>query len=213
MFSPEDISRLKTEKVEPAENLSGLYDKDLGRHFEMMKNDFAGQSALAYETAKLIVSIRREINIEADFKAFYDIVKSESAFLSKELNIRWIVSIMDTLADYAEGEDGCAALMLSVIVNMMKLAETEKKYFYDKKQNPNPDNDGYLEPLFDGMTYFRLNTGDMPVNLFKRVSLRMGKYPYLFDYYREIMRRLTENDNMLSHLNGLHLNNFMRVSS
>jgi len=191
-------------KIETFTPSNVRYSNNISEHFEIIKKEFYGKSELSYTVGKLIVAIRRNISLTENLDAFFFITKNHSSHLASELNLRWIVSIMDTIADHGGQNEASSAVLISSLVNMVKLAETEKKYFYKLQENPEIDNEGYKTELFDGLTFFNLITGDMPYNLFARIRKNIAAIPYLNDYYVEVEKRLINNNNFLNHLNSIN---------
>ncbi|WP_303849698.1 hypothetical protein [Seleniivibrio woodruffii] len=200
-----DIARLKSERVSAAAEIGKHYSKDLSEHFEIIRKDFTGRSALAYETARMIVFLRRNMDTDVNSALFLHIAREHSGHICKEMNLRWLVSVMDTLADFGDAEESASALQLSCMVNFIKLSETEKKFFYTENLSPLKDEDGHIYPLFDGLTHFKTVSGDMVRNLFGRISKKM-RQPHMLEYYTEIKNRPLSEKNCLGRFNETHKN-------
>ncbi|MDK2921216.1 MAG: hypothetical protein PWR24_773 [Desulfonauticus sp.] len=192
------IEKMKKEIIASYKRYTIIYSKDLSEHFEIIKKDFLGKSRLSYEIAKLIVCIRRKVELGNNLEKFFFLVKNENIHLAENLNLRWIVSVMDTIIDYGERVESLTALIFSVIVNLIKLSETEKKYFYKKVVTPVLDDNGYRKEIFDGLTCFNIYTGDMVANLFSRINQKILEVDYLVPYFNTLLVRLESNENFIA---------------
>ena len=66
----EDFSSQKSIIIEGVKNYTHGSSNDLKEHFSLLKNEFSGESELAYTHAKIIVLIRREFEVKKHFQIF-----------------------------------------------------------------------------------------------------------------------------------------------
>ena len=155
--------------------------KDLNEHIEQLKQEFVGQPALSHYHASLIVLIRREVDVEANFERLKALWLVERDFLLDSLNTRWIISACDTFIDLHEDVSLKAILMNAVIlINTLKLQETER-YLCDQSIEVNMEHQYKLQTeryaLFDGTSAFAVGTDDTLRNMRWRLDQICAVHP------------------------------------
>ncbi len=126
-LSQMDMAEFKQNMIE-GEKIQYTYgsEKDLNMHIENLKQEFVGQPELNHFHASLIVLMRRDVDVEQNYKKFKALWLSERDFLLKSLNIRWLISACDTFIDYDEDTTLQAIMMNAVVlINTIKAQETE----------------------------------------------------------------------------------------
>ncbi len=189
-------------------SVTGRHD-DLQAHLTAIAADFAGSPALCRHVAELIVRIRRGVALEIDRTRLLALVQHpESAdFLARTLSLRWLVSLLDTLADHAPLAQAAGALALSTLVNVVKLAETGRLIM----AAPAHDAErvaalaaAHPTPLFGGLNAFRLESGDMVRNLFARFDTLLADEPFLYAAFARVREELRRAPNLLERIAGYH---------
>ena len=199
------IAELKIQLVpgEPKEFVVGQM-ADLEQQYDMVRPEFVGKPRLCFELAKLIIQIRREINVEENQRQFSELFLSEVNFFCEHLSTRWLVSVCDTIADYGNSQQQKSAICISTFVNLIKLSETERLI----GQPAADDVEGFLESwphsLGGGMTSYHISSGDMPRNLFRRIERCLENTPALKVVFLTILQRIQRSDNLLSRLGRLN---------
>ena len=149
--------------------------KQLDQHIENLRSEFSGQSQLLWHHAKLIVLIRREFRTADTYAQFRSLWDAECAFLCEHLNLRWLVSAADTFADHdRDSMVRSTALMAALLVNLIKLHETERHLCDPETIVPSPNRiarvRNELVPLFEGMPCLAIGTDDTLCNLWWRLQ-------------------------------------------
>lgn len=184
---------------------------DLDEHIALLKAEFTGLPEICHRHASLVVRIRRRIEIESAVAEFFELWDSSADELAANLSSRWLVSACDTYADHGSEVQRATALMLSAIVNTIKLAETERLILSD----PNPDADKTDElirkhsqqvhvDLWDGMTAYSIVAGDMPRNLLARLRSVLGSDPVLSVIGETLIGRAIEADTLYGRMARLN---------
>lgn len=169
--------------------------KNLAGHFRMLQPEFSGKSRLAHLLACCIVTIRRTKGRGPGLHLFHRITKEHGEFVSKELSSRWLVSVCDTFADHGENPTQRAIAMSgSILVNSVKLFETELKNFYPPRPWPPKTRFRDTPALFDGLTPFWIEGGDMVTNLFDRLEKICELDPVAGQFTKEALERMLQND-------------------
>jgi len=127
------------------------------------------KSQLSYLLICTIVCLRRDPK-NADARAlFHRIIDEHTGQVCSELNLRWLVSICDTLVDCgatpAQVAIGFAA---SALVNTVKLYETELRVYNPARPWPPAKRFAHGGDMFDGIQAFSAPKGDMIDNLLER---------------------------------------------
>lgn len=182
---------------------------DTEAHLSHLRQEFTGQPVLNFTLATCIVRIRRRESLDANLSLFFALIEHDEAgpFLARHLSLRWLVSICDTLADHAEPALASAALTLVVLVNLVKLAETERAFVRDPEHDPAKIQsliERHPVPLFGGMILCHPRRGDMPRNLFERIGRRVENHGFLERTYRRMLDELGAHPNLLSRLAALN---------
>lgn len=162
---------------------------------------------LCFTQAKLVILIRRKIAFDENIRAFSALWEAEAEFLAHHLSSRWLISACDTFANYGERERRAAAMMLVILVNMTKLAGTERICLNDEtllreKYHFLAERYRRKEPveLWDSMTAYSPYSGDMPRNMFRRMLAVTDAECVMRPIVRALMQRMTEADTLLGRL-------------
>jgi hypothetical protein len=147
---------------------------DLGQHLDQVESEFGGRDQLSFLHAALIVLIRREISLPSSLAAFQNLWDADSERLCHRLDLRWLVAACDTFADHAASEvDAVRALLASTLTNTVKLYETERRLTGSVAISRNMIETSAEDTpwiLFDGLTRFGIERGDMVRQLLNRLE-------------------------------------------
>lgn len=195
-FDTPDYQRMKAQLIDLGEPvLTRGSAKDLQVHHDNLRQEFSGQSELAFYHAFLIVLIRREYDLDHTVTKFMELWENESEWLLKHINLRWLMSANDTFIDHAKNKiDSSLALATSVLVNTVKIYETEnimtnhtdinyEKYLVERVQKINI-------PIFEGMTCFTVGTDDTLRNMIWRVKEKSHN-SVVGAIFMEVLQRLS----------------------
>lgn len=168
---------------------------DLNTHLEKMKSEFIGKPAVCYELVKHIIYLRRNVNVEENRKKFFELLEKYMDVLLTEYDLRWLVSVCDTIVDV--GSDVCsgAAMCVVVTVNNVNITESIVDIMHDgridqQKLSARAQN---KRPTYDGMITMDRFSGDCMINMQKRMNTVIDKSPMVSKIWTEIKRRLKSN--------------------
>jgi len=134
------------------------------------RRGFIGRSALEFKHCVLTINIRRNHELQKNLDAFFLAWSEEAHFLSKALNIKWLVSACDTFADYCSDDaERATALIGAAMVKTIKLYETEELFRF-KRLEPAERPDYKPTHFFDGLNSFNIGFGDVVFNLKHRIK-------------------------------------------
>lgn len=171
-----DYATLKSNIIDCGQtNVVKAASKSLDIHLDNLRAEFSGKSELLHYHATLIVHIRREADVERNYQLFRDLWDCEAKFLLDNLDIRWLISAADTLADHdCEHQARDVAMMAVLLVNTVKLYETERLIYPANDMQTYPmetvSSLNSLEPLFDGLRCFAVGRDDTLRNMYWRIQ-------------------------------------------
>lgn len=176
MTADADFEKMKRTLIEEGEAAQTRgHSKDLLAHVDSLRREFAGQPELVWHHAKLIVLMRRGYKLDETFAEFRRLWVEEEEWLCEHLNIRWLVSACDTFAEHSkDGKEQAMAFAVSLMVNTMKVYETENyltgaaQIPYDEAKIAHLQTD--LVPIFEGLSCFTVGTDDTLRNMVWRMK-------------------------------------------
>lgn len=181
---------------------------DIRTQVEALTREFSEQPELVLYHATLIVLIRRESDVKVNFEKFSQLWQQETDWLLKHLNIRWLVSAADTLADYAtHPADRTMALGVSILVNTVKAYESEHYlqgleevvYLPDRMVHVQSN----LVPMFEGVSCYTVGTDDTLRNMVWRIQAQTdGSIPGRI--FLEIFNRLSRLKTAFGRMKAVH---------
>lgn len=198
--------------IQPAKNLNRLQDVD--KNIEAVKAEFVGKPLVCHELVKHIIYLRREFNVEENTKKFYEILDKYLDEILEHYDLRWLLSICDTLVDIGDPARSAAAMNLVQSVNYLNIMSTILDVANDgrpsiEKIRRNP---GHKRPTFDGMIALDIYEGDMMYNLVARLNRVAAKDDLVNELWEEIKHRLVDDMSVFQNwLTQVHVNPDRRV--
>ena len=182
--------------------------KNLKEHLKSLRDEFIGDPELCYFVAKKIVLIRRESKVSENFQSLEKLLKKENEFLFKKLNLRWLVSIADTISEHSESrEERALALCATLLGNTVKIYETERFLEKNETSKDNPERLKLLQssrvPLIDGMSGFCIGTDDTLRNMLFRMNT-LCENSYVGKLVQEVFSRIQSENTGYSRLKNKH---------
>lgn len=182
--------------------------KNIQHHIDDLRDEFIGQSELCYYHARLIVLIRRQVDVGKHFAEFLALWEAEQPFLQQHLSTRWLIAAADTFIDCSDDDLLKALLMNAVVmVNTIKLQESER---YLQKSESLPIDDSRRHSLqserlalFDGVSGFAVGTDDTLRNMRWRLDKLCAKHP-LGALVIEVFERLQQDGNVYARFKAMH---------
>lgn len=160
-----------------------------------------------------IIRLRRRIDPVASMARFRSLLDDGGNDLLRSFTTRWLVSVADTFADYGRGPERANAMIVVILANVTKLAETERRFLKD----PGIDHRRQEElatpgtPLWDGMDSYAIKQGDMPNNMWTRVRTVMADTPALSFIFETVLSRMLACDTLIGRLAELNPNFYQFV--
>jgi len=223
----EAFERMKSELVEgPVHCQEPLPDThlSLSEKLDQLRLEFAGKPELAFHHAELVVRIRRGIQLRQSYDEFDFLWESEGKFLANELNSRWLLSALDTFADYGEKGEREAAMAAVAVINMLRFADSDHWLWRNSASSAEPPRNGVAEMpdrdivatdkasagsrektvLWDGVELYNVTKGDALYNFMNRMNRCIEPYKTISLVYSEILKRAMKADTLVSRLMRLN---------
>ena len=191
--------------IQPAKNLNRLHDVE--QNIEAVKAEFVGKPVVCHELVKHIVYLRREINVKENTIKFYEILDNYLDEILENYDLRWLLSICDTLVDIGEPARSAAAMNLVQAVNYLNIMTTLTDIVNDGRPNMEKlrQNPGHKRPSFDGMISLDIYQGDMMYNMIKRLNKVVAKDELVNEMWEEIKHRLVDDMSVFTNwLSSVH---------
>ena len=178
------------------------YKTDIREHLRTMASQYAGRPMLLYYHMGLIVHIRRDIDVELNWRRFDQLWKDHTNLLLRRLNSRWLTAACDTIVDCADDPaERSAALAGTVLSGITKLYETERRASGQTGTDYKPFK---KLPLYDGLYGFAIGKGDMVQNLVNRINRPAPPDAVALRILQVLLQRTRDNDTVLKRFAAVH---------
>jgi hypothetical protein len=154
----------------------------------------------------LIVSLRRQNNVEENWPRFREIIERDTEEVCRRLNTRWLVAVCDTYIDLGDELERRNAMFITMLANMEKVGQSYVNWRvnYTAPFEVPQEYEPRKIQLWDGMTSMHLAIGDVTNNLFRRLEILLSPTPHLHKIYHAVLQRIAENDTILGTMNRFH---------
>lgn len=168
-------------------------NKDLKENIKSVKREFIGKSLVCHELVISIIHLRRTINVDEHKNRFYFLLDKYQAVLLKELDLRWLVSVCDTIVDIGNDTDSSSAMLVSLLINNLNIQAT----LLDSASAVQPTKEELKKVKFretwDGMISAPTSRGDMIFNMMTRVETVVTRSKLVSIIWQEIKSRLRDD--------------------
>lgn len=163
-------------------------------------------SELLNECINLIKCLRNSINVDVNWPKFRLLVESNQEEIIKTFDVKWLISICDTYADFGNALESRNAMFLSLFVGMNRLSDT---YFRVHKSCIEQDNLNLFKerrvPLYSGLKTMHLDRQDTCLNISKRLVRFLSETPMFLAFYQEIITRFKQNGSLIQNFSNLSI--------
>ena len=198
------LASLSRQTIETDFTINLGKDINLREHLARISGEFSNLNLLTFYHAALIVAIRRNLNLASNLEKFETLWNTHDDILLDQLSLRWLISACDTISDHGDDSEKTLATAISFSVNTMKLYETERSIYKSTKYHSKKI--GKVTDLFNGMTTFKVGSGDMVKNLLKRVEA-INPEGRIEKIFKESVKRIKVNDTVYSRLSAIQEKN------
>lgn len=162
------------------------------------------EKKLLNEVQGLIKNLRNNVDVESNLCKFKGVVDENSDEILKTFNLRWLISICDTYADYGNPIEQRNSLLISLFVNLIRVSDT---YTLTMNAGHSIEMIEKLKvqqiPLVGGLVTLNIDKQDTCLNLSKRMNKLLPCTPFLFEVYRKASRELLMSDSLLKRFSNL----------
>tara|TARA_R110000803_G_C11989495_1_gene321983 strand:- start:38800 stop:41313 length:2514 start_codon:yes stop_codon:yes gene_type:complete len=141
-----------------------------------------------------VVRLRRKIKVEETWAQFHLDVTTHTEYIVEQSNSRWLVSILNTFADFASPEEARTAMLI--------VAMFEQERYWSTVQNPEAK-----RPMWDGLSRLATNgKADGHKNFYRRVGKIVREDPTQAAMFDRLMLKAADEEDFL-------LNQLERISN
>jgi len=161
-----------------------------------------------FDVIREIIYLRRRIDPVVHMARFRLLLNEGGEDLLRAFSTRWLVSIADTYADHGADSERANAMIIVMLANVTKLAETERLYLKDVGIDPKRQGECIMAgtPLWDGMVSYAIKHGDMPINMWMRVRAILVDTPTLSSIFETVLSRMLAGNTVIGRLAPLNSN-------
>ena len=178
----------------PAKNLNRLQDAE--QNIQAVKAEFVNKPLVCHELIKHIIYLRRGVDTEANTERFFELWETYHETLLKELDTRWLLSVVDTVIEIGDDLEAAVAMNISQCVNQCNIHTSLLINCVDGRLDANKLQREMKAPTWDGMITVDVPTGDMVHNMMTRMDEIISREPWLNDIWEEIKNRLRTQENL-----------------
>lgn len=178
----------------PAKNLNRL--SDVEQNISAVKAEFVGKPLVCHELVKTIIYLRRKINMKDNTPRFFDLWENYHKTLLKELDTRWLLSVVDTTIDVGDDLEAAVAMNISQCINQCNIHASLLVNCVDGRLDSNKLKQEIKFPTWDGMISVDVPSGDMIHNMMNRMDEIISREPWLNDIWLEIKSRLRGQEHL-----------------
>lgn len=178
----------------PAKNLNRLANTD--KNIEAVKAEFVGKPVVCHELVKQIILLRRGIDTDTNTERFFELWETYHETLLKELDTRWLLSVVDTAVDVGDDQESAVAMNISQCINQCNIHTSLLVNAVDGRLDGNKLQREMKMPTWDGMITVDVPTGDMIHNMMIRMDKVIATEPWLNDIWTELKNRLRTQENL-----------------
>ena len=142
----------------------------------------------------IIRFLRKRHEVKANWARFEQIIQNNHCEIFSELNLRWLVSIADTIADHSGQPRASQALSISMFVNTLRIAEMVKLSRISSIEDISSIE---FKELYSGITSFSVERQDTFLNISRRMKFLLSGDQLLCNLWEEVLNRVHSSDSVL----------------
>lgn len=164
----------------------------------IVRKQFEGKPEVCYSCAELIVKIRRSIDLDNSLKMFFELLNNYPDIIIKNTNVRWLISISDTLIDHSENPTQCAVAMnISQFVTQLNVHHSLLLNCVDGRLVDNKLRTEIKTDTWGGMITMDFPNGDTLKNMLERIRDVVKLDPLCEKLWNEIELRAKSEPNIV----------------
>jgi len=178
-----------------ARNLTRL--TDINQNIANVRKEFIGKPKVCHSIATQIIWLRRKPSEYDHREQFWTLLNKYRSTLLEHLDIRWLLSICDTIVDIGDHVQSATAMNIVQCINRCNLDATLLLNCRDGTLDRVQLGKDRKIPTWGGMVTADVPTGDMIYNMQKRLDTVVQRDPLLWDIWCEIKDRSRYENNVV----------------
>lgn len=170
-------------------------EKNLNRHSDVNKNianvrrEFIGKPEVCHRMATQIIWLRREPDNAFHKSEFWTLLHKYQSVLLEHYDIRWLLSICDTIVDIGDYVQSASAMNIVQCINRCNLDTTLLINAVNGDLDAKKLRAEIKMPTWGGMITADVPSGDMIYNMMNRLDMVLKRDPMLWSIWCEIKDR------------------------
>ena len=160
-----------------ARNLNRLPDID--DNIQAVRQEFIGKPEVCHTLVSTIIHIRRDPKNSEKRKQFNELLETYIDLFLQEMDIRWLLSICDTLVDIGDPLTSATAMNVVQCINRCNLDTTILANAVDGRLDTNKLSQELKYETWGGMITADVPSGDMIYNMMNRLDAVVSKHELL----------------------------------
>lgn len=161
-----------------------------------VRSEFVGKPEVCHQLVTHIIHLRRQPDHDVHRLAFYGLLNTHRAVLLKELDIRWLLSVCDTIVDVGTTTSSAIAMNIVQCINNINIQFAISNGSVDGTLDYSKMAGAGKFPTWGGMISPDCRSGDMIHNMMCRMDTVIKHDSLLWDIWCEIKDR-SRHDNTL----------------
>lgn len=149
-------------------NLNRL--NDIEKNISNIRQEFYGQPEVCHVLAGNIVRLRREPDNAQHQETFWHLLNTYTDTLLQHLDVRWMLSVCDTIVDIGDATQSAIAMNIVQCVNQTNIHHTLLVNAIDGRLNVNKLQTELKYQTWGGMITADVPSGDMIYNMMTRLD-------------------------------------------
>lgn len=174
---PGDVDSRKT-------NLNRL--SDIEKNIQAVRAEFIGMPEVCHRLVSHIIHLRRDCSNTEHAVAFYRLLTMYMPTLLEHMNVRWLLSICDTIVDIGSPHQSAVAMNIVQCINRCNLDMTLVVNMVDGRLDQHKLAQEIKAPTWGGMITADVPTGDMLHNMMLRLETVVQSDDTLYKIWKRI---------------------------
>jgi hypothetical protein len=160
---------------------------DINQNIKNVRREFVGKPEVCHKMAELIIYCRRNHQLDRNIPAFYDLWNKYQDVLLKEFDVRWLLSVCDTVVDVGDAHQSAIAMN---IVQCIQHCNIQQAIMLAGNVTTFKHSLAQKKKTWDGMQTMDWTSGDMIFNMQTRLNRVISQDEMMHKIWTEIKNRL-----------------------
>lgn len=178
-----------------AKNLNRI--QDIQQNIDNVRREFIGKPEICHTLVAHIIHLRRNPDDYDHREQFWTLLTKYKGVLIEQYDVRWLLSICDTIVDIGNHTQSAIAMNIVQCINRCNLDATIIINSVDGRLDSNKLRHEIKMPTWGGMITADVPSGDMIYNMMNRLDMVVERDPLLWEIWCEIKDRSREDPNII----------------